>query len=375
MTISTRTLKWLATISRVILATTFIISGFSKVVDPWGTSLKVEEYLAIYHFEELLPLSMAFSIWLCGAELMMGCMLMCKVRIRLISIFAVVSMFFFTLLSLLSATLLPVEDCGCFGDAIKLTPWETFFKNLVLLPMAAIVWYRYRPDRIFAFKPTEIALTLLFFTISMGIGIHCVRHLPLVDFLPYKLGLNLREARLNPDKESVTEDYESMQTILIYRDKRSGKLQEFTLEDSEWQDESRWEWVETKTNFETPSIRPIIGEFALRTADGDVTAEILETNGKLILLCVNRFSKVRKGCESRFAELIKRAESEGSRVYCITPDRIPDSGYVIFGDARPVKCCNIDVHTVKTLLRANNGMVELTDGVITDKRNCRDIGK
>ncbi len=126
---------------------------------------------------------MVFSIWLCGAELMMGCMLLFKVRIRLISIFAVLSMLFFTLLTLLSATLIPVEDCGCFGEALKLTPWETFVKNVVLLPMAFVVWWRYRPDKIFAFKPLEIVLTCTFFFLAMYLGYYCYIHLPL-DGLP-----------------------------------------------------------------------------------------------------------------------------------------------------------------------------------------------
>lgn len=188
---SSRIFKIIANICRLILACTFILSGFTKVVDPWGTALKVNEYLTIYGMEFLQPASMAFSIWLCGAELMMGCMLLFKVRIRLISIFALASMLFFTVLTLLSATVIPVEDCGCFGDAIRLTPWETFLKNLVLLPMAVVVWWRYRPDKVFAFKPVEIVLTCLFFFLSMALGTYCYRHLPLVDFLPYKVGVNI----------------------------------------------------------------------------------------------------------------------------------------------------------------------------------------
>ena len=115
----TRTFKIAANVCRLILACTFIVSGFTKVIDPWGTALKVNEYLSIYGLDYLQPGAMVFSIWLCGAELMMGCMLLFKVRIRLISIFAVLSMVFFTLLTLLSATLIPVEDCGCFGEALK----------------------------------------------------------------------------------------------------------------------------------------------------------------------------------------------------------------------------------------------------------------
>ena len=170
---TSRTFKLLANVCRLILACTFILSGFTKVIDPWGTALKVNEYLSIYGMEALEPASMTFSIWLCGAELMMGCMLLFKVRIRLISIFALASMLFFTLLTLLSATVIPVEDCGCFGEALKLSPWETFVKNVVLLPMAFVVWWRYRPDRIFAFKPVEIVLTCTFFCLSMYLGYYC----------------------------------------------------------------------------------------------------------------------------------------------------------------------------------------------------------
>ncbi len=126
-----RAFKIVAHACRIVLAATFILSGFTKVIDPWGTALKVDEYLTIYGLETLMSASMLFSIWLCGAELMMGCMLLFKVRIRLISIFALISMFFFTVLTFLSATVLPVEDCGCFGEALKLSPWQTFFKNLV----------------------------------------------------------------------------------------------------------------------------------------------------------------------------------------------------------------------------------------------------
>lgn len=369
-----RTLKWTATLSRLILGVTFIASGFSKVVDPWGTALKVDEYLAIYGFEELHRLSMAFSIWLCGAELMMGCMLLCKVRIRLVSIFALISMGFFTLLSLLSATWLPVEDCGCFGDALKLSPWETFLKNLILLPMAWVVWYRYRPDKIFAFRPAEIALTLLFFSLSMGIGIHCSRHLPLVDFLPYKVGVDLRTERLYPESAHSSSEND-VETLLIYRNRKTGKLREFKIDDPTWQDESQWEWVETRTDFDTPPIQASIGEFALRDGSGDITEEVLTTDGKVYLLCINSFKHLRRGCAHRLRQLIERADQAGATLYCLTPDALPADGHFSFAGSRPIRCCNMDVHTIKTLLRANNGMVELTDGVITDKKNCRDIGR
>ena len=191
-----RAFKNLSHVCRVILALTFIFSGVVKTVDPWGTALKVSEYLTIYGWDSLQEYVMPFSIWLCGAELMMGLMLLFKVRIRLISIFAVCSMIIFTVITLLSATVLPVEDCGCFGEAMKLTPWQTFLKNLVLLPLAVVVWWRYRPDRIFSFSKAEVFCTVLFFSLAMGLGTYCYYHLPVIDFLPYKVGTNIYEVYL-----------------------------------------------------------------------------------------------------------------------------------------------------------------------------------
>lgn len=363
----TRKFKLLAHACRLILACTFILSGFTKSVDPWGTSLKVNEYLSIYGAESLEPASMAFSIWLCGAELMMGCMLLFKVRIRLISIFALLSMSFFTLLTLLSATLIPVEDCGCFGEALKLTPWETFFKNLLLLPMAGVVWWRYRPDRIFAFKPLEIVLTCTFFLLSMYLGYYCYTHLPLIDFLPYRKGVNILEAMQAP---SVAPG--ESETVLVYRNLHTGEVREFSLDDPEWQDGSSWEWVDTRTTCEVPAIRPLIGEFALRDAEGDATEEVLSTPGRLYLLCVSSFDALPPACGARMAALVASAAAEGARVVCLTPDPLYEVTWHDFGTGE-VRCYNIDASTMKTMLRARNGLVVLDDGTIVDKRNCLDI--
>lgn len=362
-----RIFKLLAHCCRTILAATFILSGFTKVIDPWGTAMKVNEYLSIYGLEFLSPASMTFSIWLCGAELMMGCMLLFKVRIRLISIFALISMTFFTLLTLLSATVIPVEDCGCFGEVLKLSPWKTFFKNLALLPMAFVVWWRYRPDRIFAFKPLEILLTCTFFAGSMYLGYYCYIHLPLIDFLPYKVGVDIREAMHASGAEPA-----ETETVLVYRNLETGRLEEFSLDDTEWQDTLKWEWVDTRTTSELPSIRPLVSEFALRDAGGDATEEILATPGRLYMLCVTSFDRLPRGCSRRMARLVVRAAEEGARVVCLTPQPLYEETWYDFGTGE-VHCYNIDASTMKTMLRAANGVVVLDDGTITAKRNCRDI--
>lgn len=353
-----------------VLAVVFIVSGFTKVIDPWGTSIKINEYLTIYGFDYLIPASMVFSIWLCGAEMMMGCMLLCKVRIRLVSIFALASMLFFTILTFLSATFIPVEDCGCFGEAIKLSPWETFFKNLALLPMAAVVWAYYRNDKILAFRRSEVALTVFFFLLTMGLGFYCYCHLPLIDFLPYKIGVNIREEM---HASSAAGPEGELQTVLVYRNRMTGEEREFALDDTEWQDDTVWEWVDTKILGEVPEMNPMIEEFALRNGAEDVTDRVLATPGRLYLICVTRFDRIGRKCEDRLERLVERALREGAHVVCITPEPLQGNGIHSFGKSTPVPCYNIDGSTLKTMLRAHTGIVVLDDGVIADKRNCRDI--
>lgn len=367
-----RAFKLFSHVCRMTLGAVFIFSGFVKSVDPWGTALKVNEYLSIYGLECLLPASMVFSIWLCGAELMMGLMLTFKVRIRLISIFAVVSMIFFTLLTFLSATWLPVEDCGCFGDALKLSPWATFFKNLALLPLSVVIWWRYRPDRIFAFSKLEIFLTCLFFSVGMGVGTYCYLHLPLIDFLPYRIGVNIHNEIERSAREKNVEE-----VVVVCRNRRSGRIKEFDLKDREWQNTKKWEWMDTKvaTEDETDAVvvRPMISEFSLRDVEGDATQLVTSMKGRVYMLCVTNFSAIGERCERRMRGIVERAEREGAAVVCLTPEFLPEVTWRSFDGSAAVRCYNIDATVLKTMLRASNGMIVLDDGTIVAKSNCRDI--
>ena len=368
-----RNKRWfrvLTHVCRILFALTFITSGFVKAIDPWGTALNITNYLVIYGLEALKPYVMVFSIWLCGAELMMGCMMLFKVRVRLISIFAVLSMIFFTTLTFLSATWIPVEDCGCFGEVVKLSPWKTFLKNLVLLPMAVCVWWRYRPDRIFAFSTIELALTILFCSTSMGVGIYSYYHLPPLDFLPYRVGVNIAEAMEKARTEQASAD-----VVLVYRNRRTGKLKEFSLKDKAWHNEKRWEWVETRVSEDADNrVEPMILEFFVSDGNGaDVTDSLLSVKGKLYMLCVSRADAVGEKCGRRLRSAIERAEAEGAGVVCLTPQILQGETRVSFAGSNPVKCSHIDAKTMKTMLRPDFGLVFLPDGTIIDKRNCRDI--
>ena len=352
--------RYLSHFCRISFALAFIVSGFFKAIDPWGTILVVKNYLVAYDITLPEWVVIAFSIWLCGAELMMGCMLFFKVRIRMASVFAVLSMTFFTILTFLSATFIPVEDCGCFGELWKLTPWQSFAKNLILLPMAICFWYRYRPDRIFAFSKLEFFLMCFFFASSMSVGIYCYYHLPFIDLLPYKVGTNIVEEM---DKARVKESSE--QVMLVYRNTRTGKLREFSLEDKAWHNENRWEWVETRVESDNDGVEPMILEFYISNNEGDKTSELLATPGKLYMICVMDFERVTDKIRERFTAVERHAECNGGTVIYLTPEHLPAS--------TPVPLYNIDAKTVKTMLRADYGLVELENGTIVNKYNYRDI--
>lgn len=354
---------------RVIVAITFIFSGAVKSMDPWGTALSVNNYLVTYGLEFFKPIVMIFSIWLCGAELMMGCMLLFKVRIRMCSTFATVSMIFFTILTFLSATVMPVEDCGCFGDVIKLTPMQSFIKNLILLPLILVVWWRYKPDRMFAFSRLEFALAVLFCFFSMGVGTYCYYHLPPVDLLPYKVGTNIAQAM-----DEARNRQQQSEVVLVYRNRRTGKLREFSLDDKAWHNENRWEWVDTRVLSDNADrVEPMILEFYISDEQGEVTDSLLSIKGNLYILCVTNRNKISHKCEQRLRSVVERAAEEQAPVICLTPEPITRPTYHSFADSKQVRCYNIDSKTLKTMLRANTGLVVLTDGIITRKSNCTDI--
>ncbi|MFI3332972.1 MAG: BT_3928 family protein [Rikenellaceae bacterium] len=359
-------LKRVSHIFCVIVGLTFIASGFTKAIDPWGTAIKFEEYFSVYGFDFLQPLSRVLAIWLCGAEMMMGLMILFRVRLRLISIFALVSMIIFTIITILSATVLPVEDCGCFGDALYLTPWQTVAKNLIILPMIITIWWRYRPDKILVYKQHEVILATIFCIITMGFSTYNYLHLPLIDFLPYKVGVNLLS-----EVEATTSNME-YSVVLVYRNIVSGELCEFSIDDTQWHDDTQWEWVETHTDIMDMSNRSQASDFMLSRYDGEVaTTDVLSNNERVNILGITNVSNLRAGCKQRIESYIDRSEKSGVKVVVMTP-AIIDSPYLNIEDHQ-VEVFNIDPTTLKSILRTPNGVVEFNNGVIESKRSCIDL--
>ena len=350
-------------ICRIILASTFIFSGFVKAVDPWGTAIKIGEYLTSFGMDELFGWRFFLSIWLTGAEMMLGLMVLFRVRLRITSLFIFAAMTFFTGLTLILAIWNPVEDCGCFGDAIKLSNWGTFVKNLILWPMSMMVFLGARN---LPLRPTwrDGVMTLTFATIAFGIGIWSLNHLPIIDFLPYRKGVNLREEVYKPEERA-----KEVESVIIARDLETGKKREFNIADTTWYDTSRWEYIEMKNTRVNSRVHPTVRDFAVINSAGEiVTDSILANRGRVVMLCAADFSYMKPKCKKRLGEVIQMEKAAGSTVMWLTADHLED-GQMFNG----APCYNMDATTLKTMLRARVGVVVLENGVIVDKKNCRDL--
>lgn len=313
---------------RVVLGLTFVFSGFVKTVDPWGTAVKIGEYMNVYGAAGVGEgLRMALAIVFCAAESGLGLTMLFGVKIRVVSVCAMVVMGFFTVLTFLSATWMPVADCGCFGDAVRLSPWVSFGKNVVLLALAVVVWLDARRKKypVFPVRAREWGLTAAFAFVALGLGVYCYLHLPLIDFLPFKKGVDLHGA--------------------LYGDVANGDSEDGM----------------------------ILRGFAVFDSEGDATAEITGSPGRVYILCAVKLDDIKPGCAERFAIVAERAAAEGAKAVVITSSPISAGETAAFGSAPPLPVYNVDGTTMITMLRAATGMVVLDGGVIAEKKNCRDI--
>lgn len=356
-------LNIVANVCRIIFAVVFIISGFVKTIDPWGTAIKVNEYLLSFGLDWVGDYRFGFAIWLCGAELMMGLMLLFKVRTPLVSTFSLLTMTGFTALTFYMAQWGTVEDCGCFGDAIKLDNWQTFYKNLVLWPMSFVVWFNARHGKLLHFSKADLTKTVLIMSFAFGLGTHCYRHLPLIDFLPYKVGVNLREATTPADDE--------LKAMVRCQNLHDGTTREFDMADTTWYDTGTWEYIESYEI--STSVRDMsLAEFNIFDSEGSRTAEILGYEGTTHILCLVKLDMMTPACQRRMEEFVAEALAKGDKVVAITASPLDDQTTFALGENQ-IPLYNIDATTLITMLRAKTGVVTLRDGVITQKQNCRDL--
>ena len=270
--------KTVVNIARLLLALTFILSGFVKAVDPLGTQYKINDYLVALGLRQILPdfLTLGASVLLLAVEFMIGICLLFAIHRRLVSKLTLAVMVVMTGLTLWLAIANPISDCGCFGDAIVLTNWQTFWKNVVLLAATLIIW-RWPRDMIRIISVSNQWIVFNFSTLFiLFIAGWCLYDLPLFDFRPYHVGANIQEGMEIPEGAPQPK-FET--TFILEKD---GQRQEFTAENYP---DSTWTFIDSKTVQTAEGYVPPIHDFSILTSEGeDITEEVLNRKGYTFLL-------------------------------------------------------------------------------------------
>ena len=354
-------------ISCLIVGLLFIFSGYVKGVDPVGFALKFNDYFHAFRMSFLSFLSFPLSIILSSIELTIGVGLILRIRMKIISWALLIFMGFFTILTFILAIFNPVSDCGCFGDAIIMTNWETFFKNLILLLPTAFIFLQRKKFSQKTSWLTEWVLVGYSFLFMVIISIYSYRHLPLMDFRPYKTGVNITEGMTRP-AGAAQDEYE---TILVYE--KEGVKKEFTLENYPWQDSS-WVFVENISHKIKEGYQPSIHDFNIVNMDGtDITEQVLESDTYNFLFITHNLKKANKRALKRANELYLFCEQEGYPFYALTASTNADINQIKNKAGLNMEFYNTDETTLKTIIRSNPGLLVLRKGTILGKWHYNDM--
>ena len=349
-------------VCRFVLAATFIFSGYVKAIDPLGTLYKLKDYAAAMSLNGLLPdwALVGVAIALGALEFALGVFMLFAVRRHVVSRITLAFMTAMTVLTLWIFVADPVKDCGCFGDALKLTNGETLLKNIVLAACAALV--AWRPVDMARFISRSNQWIVRYYTVAYIVitSVYCLYTLPIFDFRPYHVGMNIKQGMEIPEGAEQPE-FES--TFLL---RKNGETREFTLDNYP---DSTWEYVDTRTVQTKKGYEPPIHDFALTTCDTgeDITEQVLTKKGYTFLLVSPRLAVADDSNFGDIDQIYEYAEENGADFYCVTASANDEIERWRDLTGAEYQFCNADETTLKTMIRSNPGLMLLKDGTITGK--------
>ena len=350
------------TVCRLLVGALFIFSSFTKGVDPLGTKYKMLDYFAAYHIEWMDGAAMVLAILMILAEFLIGICLLTNVCPKIATVGGALFMLLFTTVTLFDARYDMVPDCGCFGTAVKMTNWQTFYKNLVidavLLPLVLnlkSIKCRLKPGM-------QFVIGLIYAVLFTGFELHNYRHLPMIDFMNWKVGKQMNET-----------SGEEQQIYLTFREKATGKTQEFLAPNYPWNDSvwmRQWEFVDQRVVGDNS----FLGFSALDQDGDDVTDMILGTKN-LLMFTSHDMSKVTEKEWKEIARITDAANLKGYDVIWVTASlqdeveelqaKHPCVHEVYYGDELEIK----------TIVRFNPGLILLDEGLVVDKWSAIDFNK
>lgn len=357
----------LGSVARTLLALTFLFSGIVKAVDPLGTTYKIEDYLKAFggFFTDLLPLAESAAIALIAVEFILGFCMLLNIKTQWTAWISLAFYLVMTPLTLYIALNNPVSDCGCFGDALILSNWQTFYKNIVLLSLVLILLFCKKEIRA-TWMPWMEGVWMSFAAAAVGgFMVYNLTHLPIWDFRPYKVGNYL------PELMEYPEDAEPDQYEITFVYAKDGVEQEFTI-DNYPKGDSTWTFVQQNSVLIKKGYEPPIHDFEILDEEyNDVTYDILESEQPVILAIMYDLNKANCKQVGKLNELYTRTTQAGKTFYAVTGSGSQEIEDFRAETGAPYPICTCDPVTLKTIVRANPGIIEIQNGIVINKYNLR----
>jgi len=365
-------MKFLLWISRILLGVVFIFSGFVKAIDPLGSAYKFQDYFMAFGTEWLSFTALPMAVLLSTLEFIIGVGVLFGIKMRLSAWGGFLFMLFFTPLTLYIAITDPVPDCGCFGDAIIISNWSTFYKNVVIMA-AAVVVFLYRNK----IRPpwSKFADNLLMVLVTAGVlllSAYCLRNLPVIDFRPWKIG--------NDVTELVMPTEEVAETYLIFEHEETGETREYPADDYPWDDPewaAVWSFKDQRREIIQPYEEAEIDAFYIEDEFGDDLTDFYMTEPGYLFMVVapDLYRTNTRAFENAITPLWRQAEAEGHTFIVLTGSTLDAIGeFTEAYDTPPRELFYLsDEIELKTIVRSNPGLVLMKDGVVKDKWAHRNI--
>lgn len=349
-------------LARIVLGLLFLFSGFVKCVDPTGGAIKIEDYFVAWGMEWMpFGVCMALSLAQNIIEFTVGYLLVANIYLPIASIVALAFMCFYTPLTLYIALANPVSDCGCFGDAVKLSNWQTFWKNTAFLPLAIFVFLtRYScPSRLRGWR--LIAVAGIGAMVALLISVKGITDEPIIDYRPYSVGTDINLAMQIPDDAPLPE----YKTTFILE--KNGVRQEFDEVNYPYED-STWVYIDAKTEVISEGYVPPIKDFTLTDRDGNVQTDAILSSNQPVILAIS--PKVEEISDSHLKSLSVIAEAQetiGRQMYILTSSSSAAQNALDNRAQRGFDYLQGDETMLKTITRSNPGIIIVQDGIIIAK--------
>lgn len=353
---------------RILIGLVFIFSGFIKINDPLGFSYKLEEYFEVFSLEFLHNYALFFSIFFCTLEIVLGLGLIIGYRPKLILPALLGLILFFTFLTFYSAFYNKVTECGCFGDAIKMTPWQSFYKNLALTFFILILWI-YRKT-IIPFWNGKIGFWILGMSkiLTLGFGLYAYLYLPVWDFLPYKVGKNL-PAEMEIPKGMAGDEFGLKYTL---KNRKTGEEKE--IWDKEYIQTKIYEnpdWVYVKASdpiLIKPGYQAPVKDLKITDAAGnDHTQEIVKEKGYTLWIVEYDLWHSDLSKQVRINELSSLFLKHGGKVLGLSANLPKEANSILLPYQNPYAIYFCDAVPLKTMVRSNPGLILLKNGTVLGK--------